>query len=175
MAVVKPRESIEFPTGAPVAGEPPGLSGDAATAQPPEAESEVVANSIGSLLQRVAGSSVREIDQLIGELQTIRSLLEGEGARVQREIIEYAHLSQSAMQTTKVIAETLGRCKAPADAPEPGGDDKVPRADPVTPRPDPVTQEHCRAITGLRPDGSAVLPIRQDEESASRAKRFVTR
>jgi len=168
MAVVKARESIEFPTGAPVAGEGPGLSADAATVQPAEADSEVVANSIGSLLQRVAGSSVREIDQLIAELQTIRSLLEGEGARVQREIIEYAHLSQSAMQTTRVIAETLGRRKAHAHAPEPSGDDKAPR-------PDPVTQEHCRAITGLRPDGSAVLPIRPDEESASRAKRFAAR
>jgi hypothetical protein len=73
----------------------------------PEAESEAAASSIGSLLQRVAGSSVQEIDQLIAELQIMRTSLESEGARVQREIIEYAHLSQSAMQTTKVIVENL--------------------------------------------------------------------
>jgi hypothetical protein len=167
MAVVKPRESIEFPTGAPVEGERPGLSGDAAMMRPPEAESEVVAESIGSLLQRVAGSSVREIDQLIAELQTMRTLLESEGARVQREIIEYAHLSQSAMLTTGAIAENLARRKVHFAA-ERNGDDEAPR-------PGPVTQEHCRAVTGLRPDGSAVLPLRQDEESASRAKRFVPR
>jgi hypothetical protein len=108
MAVVRSRESVELPT-AEVEAERRELSGDAATLQAPEAESEVVANSIGSLLQRLAGSSVQEIDQLVAELQTIRTLLESEGARVQREIIEYAHLSQSAMQTTKVIAENLAR------------------------------------------------------------------
>ena len=107
-AVVRSRESVELPTAG-VEAERRELSGDAATLQAPEAESEVVANSIGSLLQRVAGSSVQEIDQLVAELQTIRTLLESEGARVQREIIEYAHLSQSAMQTTKVIAENLAR------------------------------------------------------------------
>jgi hypothetical protein len=165
MAVVRSRESVELPTSAPVEG---GRPGDAPMARSPEAESEAVANSIGSLLQRVAGSSVQEISQLIAELQTMRTSLESEGARVQREIIEYAHLSQSAMQTTKVIAENLARRKVHADAPKLSDDDDASR-------PGPVTQERCRAITGLRSDGDAVLPVRQDEESASRLKRFVSR
>jgi hypothetical protein len=134
----------------------------------PEAESEAVATSIGSLLQRVAGSSVQEIDQLIAELQAMRTSLESEGARVQREIIEYAHLSQSAMQTTKVIAENLARRKIHTDALKASSDDEaVP--------PGPVTQERCRAITGLRPDGQTIFPVRLDDELASRPKRFVTR
>jgi hypothetical protein len=91
----------------------------------PEAESEVVANSIGSLLQRVVGSSVQDIEQLIVELQAMRTSLESEGARVQREIIEYAHLSQSAMQTTKVIAENLAKRKVHTDAPNLSGDDEA--------------------------------------------------
>jgi hypothetical protein len=78
----------------------------------PEAESEVVANNISTLLQRVAGSSVQEIDRLIAELQTLRELLQAEGVRVQREITEYAHLSQSAMQSTKVITESLSKWKS---------------------------------------------------------------
>ncbi len=77
----------------------------------PETDSEVVANNISALLQRVAGSSVQEIDRLIAELQTLREMLQSEGARVQREITEYAHLSQSAMQSTKIIAESLGHWK----------------------------------------------------------------
>jgi hypothetical protein len=77
----------------------------------PESESELVANNIMTLLQRVAGTSVQEIDRLIAELQTLRELLHEEGARVQREIAEYAHLSQSAMQSTKIIAESLGQWK----------------------------------------------------------------
>jgi hypothetical protein len=77
----------------------------------PETDSEVVANNISSLLQRVAGTSVQEIDRLISELQSLREILQNEGARVQREITEYAHLSQSAMASTKIIAESLGHWK----------------------------------------------------------------
>src|SRR5947209_12016789 len=73
----------------------------------PDTDSELVANNISTLLQRVAGSSVQEIDRLITELQTLRELLHSEGARVQREITEYAHLSHSAMQSTRIIAESL--------------------------------------------------------------------
>jgi hypothetical protein len=83
----------------------------------PDSDSELIANNIGTLLQRVAGSSVHEIDRLISELHTLRELLQSESARVQREITEYAHLSQSAMQSTKVIAESLAQWKS-ASAPQ---------------------------------------------------------
>jgi hypothetical protein len=83
----------------------------------PENDSEMVASNISSLLQRVAGTSVQEIDKLIGELQTLREMLHTEGARVQREIVEYATLSQAAMQSTKIIAESLTHWKKVPDAP----------------------------------------------------------
>ena len=52
----------------------------------------MVASNIGTLLARVSGTSVKEIDKLIAELQTLREMLHNEGARVQREIVEYATL-----------------------------------------------------------------------------------
>jgi hypothetical protein len=85
--------------------------------RPPESDSEMVASNISSLLQRVAGTSVQEVDRLIGELQTLREMLANEGARVQREIVEYATLSQAAMQSTKIIAESLTHWKKVPDAP----------------------------------------------------------
>jgi len=81
----------------------------------PETDSEMVANNITTLLARVAGTSAQEIDRLIAELQTLRALLQEEGARVQRELAEYAHLSQSAMQSTKIIAESLAQWKKIGD------------------------------------------------------------
>jgi hypothetical protein len=72
-----------------------------------ETDGQLVAKDLASLLQRVAGTSVREIDNLIAELQTLREKLQSEGARVQREIIEYATFNQSAMQSTKIISESL--------------------------------------------------------------------
>ena len=79
----------------------------ASVRQQPENDGEIVANNISSLLQRVSGSSVQEIERLTGELQTLRDTLQNEGERVQREIIQYANLSQAAMQSTKIIAESL--------------------------------------------------------------------
>jgi hypothetical protein len=83
----------------------------------PESDSEILASNIGTLLQRVAGTSLQEIDRLIIELQTLREMLHNEGARVQREIVEYASLSQAAMQSTRIIAESLTQWKKVPDAP----------------------------------------------------------
>jgi len=83
----------------------------------PEQDSEMVASNIGNLLQRVAGTSVKEIDKLVAELQPLREMLQNEGARVQREIVEYASLSQAAMQSTRIIAESLTSWKKIPDAP----------------------------------------------------------
>jgi hypothetical protein len=73
----------------------------------PESESEMVANNINAVLQRATGTSVQEIENLITELQTLRDRLESEATRVQREIVEYATLTQGALQSTKIIAESL--------------------------------------------------------------------
>ena len=71
----------------------------------------MVASNISSLLQRVSGNSVQEIERLIEELQALREALHLEGARVQREIVGYASLSQAAMQSTRIITESLTRWK----------------------------------------------------------------
>ncbi|MGE5141732.1 MAG: hypothetical protein ACM3JD_19880 [Rudaea sp.] len=77
----------------------------------PENESEMVASNINSVLQRVAGTSVQEIDNLITELETLRDMLRSEAARVQREIVQYSALTQGALQSTKTIAESLTQLK----------------------------------------------------------------
>jgi hypothetical protein len=83
---------------------------------PSESDGELVANNIGLLLQRVSGHSVHEIDRLIEELQMLRERLHLEGERVQRDIVEYATLSQAAMQSTRIIAESLNLWKKNPDA-----------------------------------------------------------
>lgn len=83
----------------------------------PENEGTLIADNIGSLLQRVSATSVQEIDVLIDDLKVLRERLHEDGRRVQRQIVEYASLSQAAMRSTKVIAESLGHWKKmPADA-----------------------------------------------------------
>ena len=74
-------------------------------------EADFGANSINSVIARVAGTSMQDIDNLIHELQTVREILRSEGERVQREIAGYAHLSQAARKSTKVIADSVVQWK----------------------------------------------------------------
>ena len=62
---------------------------------------------IAGPLQRVTETSLKEIDDLIVELRAQRDKLLRESARVQRDIVEYANLSRSTMQATKIIAESM--------------------------------------------------------------------
>jgi|SRR5882757_11122093 hypothetical protein len=119
MSLIKSREAADLEKTVEVEGEIRDfVRRDVATLRrQPESDSEMVASNIGSLLQRVAGTSVQEIDNLIGELQTLRERLHSEGVRVQREIVEYATLSQAAMQSTKIISESLTHWKKVPDAP----------------------------------------------------------
>jgi hypothetical protein len=68
---------------------------------------EMFTSNVNSLVQRVAGTSLREIDMLLRELEGLREFLHSEGERVQREVAGYAHLSQTAMNSTKIIAESM--------------------------------------------------------------------
>jgi len=89
---------------------PPG-SIDPVTEQSPE----VSVDSVNSLIQRVAGASIRDIENLIAELESLRDLLHAEGKRVQREISGYAQLSQAAMKSTRMIADNVEQWKGSAE------------------------------------------------------------
>jgi hypothetical protein len=80
-------------------------------------EGDVAANSLSNLLRRVSANSTREIDNLIGELRTLREKLQADGSRVERDIVEYAALSQSVTQLTKIIADGVTHVKKIPDAP----------------------------------------------------------
>jgi hypothetical protein len=82
----------------------------------PENESEMVANSINSVLQGATTTSVQEIDKLITELQTLSDRLHSERARVQREVVQYSTLTRAALESTKIIAESLTQFKKAPDA-----------------------------------------------------------
>ena len=56
---------------------------------------------------QVTESSLQEIDDLIVVLRRRREELISESAHVQRAVIEYAKLSQSTMQSTRIITESL--------------------------------------------------------------------
>ena len=82
---------------------------------PLDSSAEATVNNVNSLIQRVAGTSLAEIEKLISELESLRDLLHAEGQRVQREISGYAQLSQAAMKSTRMIADNVTQWKRAAD------------------------------------------------------------
>src|SRR4051812_12657501 len=76
---------------------------------------EATVNNVNSLIQRVAGTSLSEIESLISELEGLRDLLHTEGQRVQRELSGYAQLSQAAMKSTRLIADNVTQWKRAAE------------------------------------------------------------
>jgi len=79
--------------------------------------SEVAARNLGDLLRRVSANSTSEIDNLIGELQILRDKLLTDGNRVERSIVEYAALSQSVVDMTRIITESMAQVKKLPAAP----------------------------------------------------------
>ena len=72
---------------------------------------EAAVSNVNTLIQRVSGQSLEEIENLIGELESLRDLMHNEGQRVQRELAAYAQLSQAAMKSSRIIADNLAQWK----------------------------------------------------------------
>jgi hypothetical protein len=75
--------------------------------QPDAGDPELSPDNLAATLRRVADASTREVDSLIGDLQALRRKLHTDGSRIQRDITEYAELSQQVMQLTNIIAESV--------------------------------------------------------------------
>ncbi len=69
-------------------------------------EGELSAENFGNLLRHVSKASMGEIDNVIGELQTLRRKLQSDGDRIQRDI------AKQVMQLTKIISDSVKKTKS---------------------------------------------------------------
>jgi hypothetical protein len=92
------------------------VSRDTTASRPQQGnDNELAASSIGSLLQRVSGTSLQEIEKLITELQILREMLQKESAHMQHEIVGYAVLIQNARRSMRTISKSLSFLKNDRD------------------------------------------------------------
>jgi hypothetical protein len=87
------------------------------TARQADPVGEQATSELSSLLRQVSLQSTREVDRLIEDLKLLREKLEAQGNRVQRDIVEYASLSQSVVQLTKIVSDGMNHVKRVPDAP----------------------------------------------------------
>jgi len=70
---------------------------------------EDVNQSIGELIEKVSATSIAELEKLISDMKGVRNHLKAEGDRIQQEMARYAHLSETASFSVKIISESLGQ------------------------------------------------------------------
>jgi hypothetical protein len=92
-----------------------------------------VVTDINSVVQRVAGVSLDQLDDAIVDLRQLRNLLHSEGERIQREISGYLQLNHIAIGSTKSIVDNIVQWKRAAHARAPGRGDFVGSALPPPP------------------------------------------
>jgi hypothetical protein len=64
-------------------------------------------SDVTSIIQRVSGLSIGELDKTIQELQKVRGFLVSEEERIRREMADYLKLTQCAIGSTKAMLETI--------------------------------------------------------------------
>jgi len=79
--------------------------------------SDRVDDNADRMLGQMIADAIKQIDRLLVELQAHRKRLLSEAARVERDLIDYATLSQSTMQSTKIITESLTHWNRTRNAP----------------------------------------------------------
>jgi hypothetical protein len=80
-------------------------------------DDQMPAENLSELLGRVSENSTSQIDDLVGDFGRLREKLRTDSQRLQREIEEYAALSQQVMQLTKTISESVEKVRASVDRP----------------------------------------------------------
>jgi hypothetical protein len=93
------------------------VRGDRLTKSAPPGEgAREMSETLGDFVQKVGATSIAEIDRLISDLQAARSYLKAEGDRIQQEMTRYAHLSDTASASVKIITESLGQWRKGNDS-----------------------------------------------------------
>jgi hypothetical protein len=71
-----------------------------------------------SLVSRMSSYSVHEIDHLIAGLQGVREKLNNDGDRLHRQIEQHAAFSQSIVQLTEIVSDSVASVGKAVPAPE---------------------------------------------------------
>jgi DNA repair exonuclease SbcCD ATPase subunit len=83
------------------------VSSEVARGQAESGDVKTSAEELAALLSRVSEAPTREIEKLINQLQRLRTQLQNAGNRIQRDIVEYAKLSQQVLQLTAIISDSV--------------------------------------------------------------------
>ena len=64
---------------------------------------------IAPVIQKLGATSIAEIDWLMAEVREAKNYLQSEGERIEQEAVRYAHLTQLASVTAKIVLDAISR------------------------------------------------------------------
>jgi hypothetical protein len=86
---------------------------------------EEIGKQASTLVRQISLASTREIDRLTDDLKDLRKRLENRGSRIQNDIVEYAELSQSAVQLTKIVTDSVAQVERMSSSASPSNSVKA--------------------------------------------------
>lgn len=75
---------------------------------------EITADSLRTVVRGVSATTMREINDIIAELEILRERLRADGIRAERELLEYARMGQSATKLANIASQSMVGVKQPA-------------------------------------------------------------
>ncbi len=87
-----------------------------ATRQEAAGPTDGTAIGVANIIQRVASTSVTEIERLIAELTQVREHLQNEAKRIESDIAGFAQMGHVAANSIREISQTLAKFKRSAGA-----------------------------------------------------------
>ena len=66
-----------------------------------------VPSDVSTLLERMSGLSLAEMDKAIQELQRVRNFLRNERERMRQEMAEYLRLTKAAVSSSKAVSASI--------------------------------------------------------------------
>jgi len=66
-------------------------------------------NQASALIRQISLASIQEIDRLISDLRDLRTKIENRSSRIQDDVVEFAELSRSAVQLTKIVTDSVAQ------------------------------------------------------------------
>jgi hypothetical protein len=87
--------------------EPLPVQGMSPPTAPVGPAAELGSDGFAALIYKIGAPTISELDKMIGELQEARSYLQAEGERIEREAVGYTELSQTALESVRIISDTV--------------------------------------------------------------------
>jgi hypothetical protein len=79
-------------------------------------ENKGAKNDFSELVFGISNRSAEEIDQLVEGLRQVREKLDTDGNRLQSELAKYAEFSETVMQLTKIVSDSMGHVQGASPA-----------------------------------------------------------